>query len=182
MGNGEDGQAVVIVQFPGQSGSSKRVVGAILQETGEPVHLTAHVYRPLYAFLKGNFGAVGFADLEEFLNVAQKQLSKGDLLLALRLPVLANRHNVMVVRYKDAHRRWGIGRVVLSRTLGKLIKCGYLRRNSPGSFTLNPNWIWTGKTRDHREAITEWNAEDGKQKVVEAGEGIDDSASPPRPS
>lgn len=146
------------MEFPlldGLRRADMTVIPGVLQESGEKVLVQGKIIKPRYAFPQKQFLALATLDMAPLVDTFDQILTKQELILTLRLLQRLRKNNLLIVRAADV-RQWGIGKVVLSRTLGKLVRCGFLRRNSPGSFTANPNYVWVGKTGDHREAIEEW--------------------------
>ena len=154
-------------------------VTGTIAETGERVNLTTvPAERPRYRFRGGRYANMGIMDMTAVL---RSGLTAQELTLTFWLITIARPGNVVVVRFRDAKefREGRLSRAGLSRTMSKLVGKRVLRRESAGTFTINPHFAWIGSAKEHKEAVQgwdEWEAreirrEKGLEPIIEWPEG-----------
>jgi hypothetical protein len=85
-------------------------------------------------------------------------MTHAELRVAVWLPTVAQRGNIVIVSGKMAAKELGIERHYFSKLISGLIAKDYMRREPlRGSYRLNPNYCWNGSVDEHHVAVNAWN-------------------------
>lgn len=141
-------------------------VRGTITETGERVNIEATLRKEKYAFKGVRYVNMGIMEMTRVLRLG---LTRQELTLTFWLGTIMRKGNVVVVRYKDTKQFCPVARSALSRTLSKLVKKRVLRRESSGTFTMNPHFMWIGSAKEHKEFVKEWDLWEAEQDRIEKG-------------